>query len=43
MGTTPKNKPIDAEYLLNQLKNLDKIIEEAGFIKNQKIRCHPIR
>ena len=37
MGTTPKNKPIDAEYLLNQLKNLDKSILEAKYIQEKDI------
>ena len=32
MGTTPKNKAIDAEYLLNQLKNFDKNILENKYI-----------
>ena len=34
MGTTPKNKAIDAEYLLNQLKNFDKNILENKYITN---------
>ena len=33
MGTTPKNKAIDAEYLLSQLKNFDKNILENKYIK----------
>lgn len=32
MGTTPKNKAIDAEYLLSQLKNFDKNILENKYI-----------
>lgn len=38
MGTTPKNKPIDAEYLLNQLKNLDKSIFETKYIQEKDIK-----
>ena len=38
MGTTPKNKPIDAEYLLNQLKNLDKSILEAKYVQEKDIK-----
>ena len=38
MGTTPKNKAIDAEYLLNQLKNLDKSILEAKYIQEKDIK-----
>ena len=32
METTPKNKAIDAEYLLSQLKNFDKNILENKYI-----------
>ena len=38
MGATPKNKPIDAEYLLNQLKNLDKSILEAKYVQEKDIK-----
>ena len=38
MGATPKNKPIDAEYLLNQLKNLDKNILEAKYVQEKDIK-----
>ena len=38
MGTTPKNKAIDAEYLLNQLKNLDKNILETKYVQEKDIK-----
>ena len=38
MGTTPKNKPIDAEYLLNQLKNLDRSIFEIKYIQEKDVK-----
>ena len=38
MWATPKNKPIDAEYLLNQLKNLDKSILEAKYVQEKDIK-----
>ena len=38
MGTTPKNKPIDAEYLLNQLKNLDKNILETKYVQEKDVK-----
>ena len=38
MGIISKNKPIDAEYLLNQLKNLDKSILEAKYVQEKDIK-----
>ena len=38
MGTTPKNKAIDAEYLLNQLKNLDKDILEKKYVQEKDVK-----
>ena len=38
MGTTPKNKAIDAEYLLNQLKNLDKNILETKYVQEKDVK-----
>ena len=38
MGTTPKNKAIDAEYLLNQLKNLDKDILETKYVQEKDVK-----
>ena len=38
MGTAPKNKPIDAEYLLNQLKNLDKDILEMKYVQEKDVK-----
>ena len=38
MGATPKNKPIDAEYLLNQLKNLDKNILETKYVQEKDVK-----
>ena len=38
MGTTPKNKAIDAEYLLNQLKNLDKNILETKYVQEKNVK-----
>ena len=38
MGTTPKNKAIDAEYLLNQLKNLDKDILETKYVQEKNVK-----
>lgn len=38
MGTTPKNKAIDAEYLLNQLKNLDKNVLETKYVQEKDVK-----
>ena len=38
MGTTPKNKAIDAKYLLNQLKNLDKDILETKYVQEKDVK-----
>ena len=38
MGTTPKNKAVDAEYLLNQLKNLDKNILETKYVQEKDVK-----
>ena len=38
MGTTPKNKAVDAEYLLNQLKNLDKDILETKYVQEKDVK-----
>lgn len=38
MGTTPKDKAIDAEYLLNQLKNLDKDILETKYVQEKDVK-----
>lgn len=38
MGTTPKNKAIDAKYLLNQLKNLDKNILETKYVQEKDVK-----
>lgn len=38
MGTAPKNKAIDAEYLLNQLKNLDKNILETKYVQEKDVK-----
>lgn len=38
MRTAPKNKAIDAEYLLNQLKNLDKNILETKYVQEKDVK-----